>query len=51
VARLGYDGLNADADLQRWRDGWLNPVTRELIDSTRLAVSSLALIKASDDGH
>src|SRR3972149_6623200 len=31
MARLGYDGLNADADLQRWRDGRLNQVTRELI--------------------
>ena len=32
LARLAYDGLNADADLARWRDGKLNPVTRELID-------------------
>jgi magnesium-protoporphyrin O-methyltransferase len=35
LARLGYDGLNADADLARWRDGNLNPVTRELIDTVR----------------
>jgi magnesium-protoporphyrin O-methyltransferase len=35
VARLGYDGLNAEADLERWRDGRLNPVTRELIDVVR----------------
>jgi magnesium-protoporphyrin O-methyltransferase len=35
LARLGYDGLNADADLQRWRDGRLNPVTRELIEIIR----------------
>jgi magnesium-protoporphyrin O-methyltransferase len=32
LAFLGYDGLNADADLSRWRDGKLNPVTRELIE-------------------
>lgn len=32
LARLGYDGLNADADLRRWREGRLNPVTRELIE-------------------
>lgn len=31
LARLGYDGLNAEADLARWRDGKLNPATRELI--------------------
>ena len=35
LARLGYDGLNAEADLERWRDGRLNPVTRELIDVVR----------------
>jgi SAM-dependent methyltransferase len=35
LARLGYDGLNADADLQRWRDGRLNPITRELIEIIR----------------
>ena len=35
LARLAYDGLNADADLARWRDGKLNPVTRELIDVVR----------------
>lgn len=32
LARLAYDGLNADADLQRWRDGRLHPVSRELIE-------------------
>lgn len=32
LARLGYDGLNAAADLQRWRDGRLNPASRELIE-------------------
>ena len=32
MAFLGYDGLNSDADLERWRAGRLNPVTRELID-------------------
>ncbi|HET7678261.1 MAG TPA: methyltransferase domain-containing protein [Candidatus Limnocylindrales bacterium] len=32
LARLGYDGRNADADLRRWRERRLNPVTRELID-------------------
>jgi SAM-dependent methyltransferase len=35
IARLGYDGLNADADLARWRAGKLNPVTRELIEVVR----------------
>ena len=35
LARLPYDGLNADADLARWHDGRLNPVTRELIDVVR----------------
>ncbi len=35
LARLGYDGLNAEADLERWRAGRLNPVTRELIDVLR----------------
>jgi SAM-dependent methyltransferase len=35
LARLAYDGLNADADLARWRNGKLNPVTRELIDVVR----------------
>lgn len=35
LARLGYDGLNAAADLRRWRDGRLNPVTRELIEIIR----------------
>jgi SAM-dependent methyltransferase len=29
---LGYDGLNAAADLRRWRDGRLNPATQELIE-------------------
>lgn len=35
LAFLGYDGLNAAADLARWRDGKLNPVTRELIEVLR----------------
>ena len=35
LARLGYDGLNAEADLARWRDGKLNPATRELIQILR----------------
>ncbi|MGH3118209.1 MAG: hypothetical protein ACRDQ2_14080, partial [Gaiellales bacterium] len=35
LARLGYDGLNADTDLARWRAGKLNPVTRELIEVVR----------------
>ena len=35
LARLAYDGLNAEADLDRWRTGRLNPVTRELIDVLR----------------
>jgi SAM-dependent methyltransferase len=32
LVRLGYDGLNAEADLQRWRDGRLHPFTTELIE-------------------
>ena len=32
LVRLGYDGLNARADLQRWREGRLHPPTTELID-------------------
>jgi len=35
LARLGYDGLHAEADLEHWRAGRLNPVTRELIDVVR----------------
>ena len=35
LARLGYDGLNAEADLDRWRRGRLNPATRELIEVVR----------------
>jgi SAM-dependent methyltransferase len=35
LGSLGYDGLNADADLQRWCGGRLNPVTRELIEIIR----------------
>lgn len=31
LIRLGYDGLNADDDLQRWREGRLHPPTTELI--------------------
>jgi len=31
LAFLGYDGLSAEDDLERWRAGRLNPVTRELI--------------------
>jgi SAM-dependent methyltransferase len=32
LALLGYDGLNAAADLARWRAGKLHPPTRELIE-------------------
>ena len=32
LAFLGYDGLNAATDLRRWREGRLNPATRELIE-------------------
>ena len=35
LALLGYDGLNADTDLARWRAGNLNPATRELIEVVR----------------
>lgn len=31
LAFLGYDGLNAAADLRRWRAGRLHPATQELI--------------------
>ena len=33
LAFLGYDGLNAAADLRRWHEGRLNPATRELIEA------------------
>jgi magnesium-protoporphyrin O-methyltransferase len=32
LARLGYDGLNAAADLRRWREGRLPQPTQELIE-------------------
>ena len=35
LARLAYDGLSADVDLTRWRDGKLHPATRELIEVVR----------------
>jgi SAM-dependent methyltransferase len=35
LARLGYDGLNAKADLARWREGKLHAPTRELIEVIR----------------
>lgn len=35
LARLEHEGLNAEADLERWRSGRLNPVTRELIEVVR----------------
>jgi magnesium-protoporphyrin O-methyltransferase len=35
LERLAYDGLSADADLKRWRDGNLHLATRELIDVVR----------------
>jgi SAM-dependent methyltransferase len=35
LARLAYDGLSAEADLTRWRDGKLHPATRELIEVLR----------------
>jgi magnesium-protoporphyrin O-methyltransferase len=34
---LAYDGLNADADLARWRSGKLHPATRELIEAVQRA--------------
>jgi SAM-dependent methyltransferase len=33
LAFLGYDGLKADEDLERWRAGRLHPTTRELIET------------------
>jgi magnesium-protoporphyrin O-methyltransferase len=35
LAVLGYDGLNAAADLERWRAGKLHSPTRELIEVVR----------------
>jgi SAM-dependent methyltransferase len=35
LAFLGYDGRNADADLEGWRAGQLNAATRELIETVR----------------
>jgi 2-polyprenyl-3-methyl-5-hydroxy-6-metoxy-1,4-benzoquinol methylase len=35
LAFLAYDGLNAGADLERWREGRLNSATRELIEVVR----------------
>lgn len=35
LARLGYDGLNADADLRRWREGRQHQPTQELIEVIR----------------
>jgi predicted RNA methylase len=35
LARLGYDGLNAAEDLEKWRRGRLYPTTQELIDVIR----------------
>lgn len=45
LALLGYDGLNADADLARWRNGKLYPATIELIDAVgRLGVAGAHLL-------
>jgi magnesium-protoporphyrin O-methyltransferase len=35
LARLGYDGQFAEADLARWREGKLHAPTRELIEVVR----------------
>lgn len=35
LARIGYDGLNADKDLETWRSGRLHPASRELIEVVR----------------
>lgn len=35
LALLAYDGLSAETDLTRWRDGKLHPATRELIEVVR----------------
>lgn len=35
LARLAYDGLDAEADLARWRDGKLHLPTQELIEVVR----------------
>jgi SAM-dependent methyltransferase len=36
LAAIGYDGLNADQDLERWQSGRLYPWTKELIEIIRL---------------
>jgi magnesium-protoporphyrin O-methyltransferase len=35
LAAIGYDGLTADEDLERWRSGRLFPTTTELIEAVR----------------
>jgi magnesium-protoporphyrin O-methyltransferase len=35
LASIGYDGLNADQDLERWRSGRLFPPSAELIEIVR----------------
>lgn len=35
LAKIGYDGLHADADLEAWRSRGLHPVSRELVDVIR----------------
>ena len=35
LATIGYDGLSADADLERWHSGQLNSATKELIEIVR----------------
>jgi SAM-dependent methyltransferase len=35
LAAIGYDGLNADQDLERWQSGRLYPWTEELIEIIR----------------
>ena len=45
LARIGYDGLNAAADLERWRAGKVHPPTRELIDVlTREGVGGASIL-------
>ena len=43
LATLGYDGLNAAAELRRWRQGRVHATTRELIEVIRSRRASAAI--------
>jgi 2-polyprenyl-3-methyl-5-hydroxy-6-metoxy-1,4-benzoquinol methylase len=45
LAAIGYDGRNADQDLERWRSGRLYPWTEELIELIRAeGIEGVALL-------